>query len=383
MRSPSWLALATALLMFAQVAETLYSPALVSLAEGFAVDAADASLTLSLYFVAFAAGVLTWGRLCDRWGRRPALLTGLVLYTCAALAALLAISFAQLLLARIVAAFAAAAGSVVTQTALRDRHDGAELARVFSLIGACLALSPALGLITGAWLDRLSGYHGVLAGQLLMALLLLAWTWRGLPETRPTSLFTPTMANVLRRLLSDRHVLRASALVAVFNISVFSWYSLAPFVFERLGASQWMGYSGAALAFGSVLGARLNGRLLRRGINAGRLLRLACLLDLLAALAVLGLGDSLWTVVPMTLVLCAFAMAIPLVLGSALAAYGDCRGSAGALFGLFYYLQIGAGMLLAGACQALGATLFACAVAAWALAIGYEQPGRPLLHSRG
>lgn len=383
MLSHSWLALTTALLMFPQVAETLYSPALVSLAEAFAVSPAQASLTLSLYFVAFAVGVLVWGRACDLWGRRPAMLAGLLLYTGAALAALLAVDFSQLLMARIVAAFAAAVGSVVTQTVLRDRHAGPELARVFSLIGVCLALSPALGLISGAWLDRLFGYHGVLAGQLLMAALLLAWTWRDLPETRPAAQETPALGRVLWRLLRDRRVLLASALVAVFNISVFSWYSLAPFVFERLAASQWMGYSGAALALGSLLGARLNARLLQRGVATARLLRLACLLDLLAALALLGLGDSLWTVLAMALVMFAFAMAIPLVLGSALVDYADCRGTAGALFGLFYYLQIGAGLLLAGICQALGATLFACALAAWLLAIGYEQPGRALLHSRG
>ncbi len=383
MLSRSWLALATALLMFPQVAETLYSPALVSLAEAFAVSPAQASLTLSLYFVAFAAGVLAWGRASDLWGRRPAMLVGLLLYTGAALAALLAVDFSQLLVARVVAAFAAAVGSVVTQTVLRDRHAGPELARVFSLIGVCLALSPALGLVSGAWLDRLFGYHGVLAGQLLMAALLLAWTWRGLPETRPATQATPALGQVLQRLLRDRRVLLASALVAVFNISVFSWYSLAPFIFERLAAKQWMGYSGAALALGSLLGARLNARLLQRGVAMARLLRLACLLELLAALALLGLGDSLWTVLAMALVMFAFAMAIPLVLGSALVDYADCRGTAGALFGLFYYLQIGAGLLLAGACQAMGGTLFVCAMAAWALAIGYEQPGRALLHSRG
>ncbi|MBC7211159.1 MAG: hypothetical protein H5U33_13270 [Pseudomonas sp.] len=136
-------------------------------------------------------------------------------------------------------------------------------------------------------------------------------------------------------------------------------------------------------ALGSLLGARLNAWLLQRGVAMARLLRLACLLDLLAALALWGLGDSLWTVLAMALVMFAFAMAIPLVLGSALVDYADCRGTAAALFGLFYYLQIGAGLLLAGACQAMGGTLFVCAMAAWALAIGYEQPGRALLHSRG
>ncbi len=76
----SLLALAVALLMFPQIAETLYSPVLTDISEHFRVTAEQASLTLSLYFIGFAAGVLVWGRLCDTLGRRPALLLGLAVY---------------------------------------------------------------------------------------------------------------------------------------------------------------------------------------------------------------------------------------------------------------------------------------------------------------
>ncbi|MDR2306990.1 MAG: MFS transporter [Paucimonas sp.] len=377
MLSRSWLALATALLIFPQVAETLYSPALVSIAEAFSISAADASLTLSLYFVAFAVGVLAWGRLSDLRGRRAAMLAGLLLYSIAALAALLVTDFVQLLAARVVAAFAAAVGSVVTQTALRDRHHGAQLAQVFSLIGACLALSPALGLASGAWLDQAFGYRGVLAGQLAMALLLLAWAWFGLAESRPAFQAAPPISHILGRLLRDRRVHLASALVAVFNISVFSWYSLAPFIFERLGLGTWMGYSGLALAAGSLLGARLNACLLRHGSAPGRLLALACAIDLLATLGMLVMDEGIWLVVGMALVMLAFAMAIPVLLSSALVEYAECRGTAGALFGLYYYLLIGLGLLLVGAGQALRPTLAGCAVIACGLALGYRRGLKP------
>ncbi|MCE6982528.1 MFS transporter, partial [Pseudomonas frederiksbergensis] len=116
-----------------------------------------------------------WGRLCDLWGRRPALLAGLLLYSLASLAALLVTNFTGLLGARVVAAFAAAVGSVVTQTALRDVHGGAQLARVFSLIGIFLAISPAIGVLSGSLLTEAFGYRGVLTAQLLMALALLLW----------------------------------------------------------------------------------------------------------------------------------------------------------------------------------------------------------------
>jgi hypothetical protein len=50
-------------------------------------------------------------------------------------------------------------------------------------------------------------------------------------------------------MLQDRDIWRSTLLVALFNIALFSYYSLGPFVFQRLGLStQGFGYSGVILA---------------------------------------------------------------------------------------------------------------------------------------
>ena len=48
--------LAVALLMFAQLAQTLYSPALGDIGQAFAVEPERAGQTLSVYFLGFACG---------------------------------------------------------------------------------------------------------------------------------------------------------------------------------------------------------------------------------------------------------------------------------------------------------------------------------------
>ena len=126
---PRWLVVG--LMMFPQMVETLYSPVLTQIASQFGVSEGQASQTLSVYFLAFAVGVVCWGRLCDLVGRRPAMLAGLFTYGVGTLLALLASEFETLLLARVVSAFGAAVGSVVTQTMLRDSYQGSDLARVF------------------------------------------------------------------------------------------------------------------------------------------------------------------------------------------------------------------------------------------------------------
>ncbi|WP_339501291.1 MFS transporter [Pseudomonas silesiensis] len=369
MNSRNLLALAIALLMFPQIAQTLYSPALADIGQAFAVGPQQAAQTLSVFFLAFAFGVVVWGRLCDRIGRRPTMLIGLALYTGASILALSVGDFTALLAAQALAAFGAAVGSVVTQTLLRDRFKGAELAQVFSVMGIALAASPAIGLFTGASLVSAFGYRGVVGCLLLVASLLWLWCLRTLPETRPQNVTVPALFETLWRMLQDLDIWRSTLLVALFNIALFSYYSLGPFVFQRLGVSaQWFGYSGVILALGSGLGAWLNKRLLGRGYSGPRLIRLAAVSALLGGMGVWLMQDSVLLVVAMLLVVLAFGMAIPNILGSALVNYGDRLGTAGALFGLLYYLLIGGGLLLVGWSQALGETLMLCGALALLLA---------------
>ncbi|MXJ80294.1 MFS transporter [Klebsiella michiganensis] len=356
------LVLVTALLMFPQIAETIYSPALTDISARFSVSAPQAALTLSVYFIGFAIGVLLWGGFSDRYGRRPALLAGLGVYALGCLMALWATDFSLLLAARIVTAAGAATGSVVTQTVLRDCYHGRQLVGIFSFIGLALAVSPAVGVYIGGGLTALWGMRGVFSALALLAAALLLGCLALMPETRPQNLRRGPFLHVLRRMVGDTRIALAATLVAAFNVSLFSYYSLAPFLFARFDLDALtFGYSGMALAAGSLLGALLNHRLLRRNVSLGQILAIACILHLAGGVAVYMLRESIWFVAPVALVTLAWAMAIPLVLGSALSAYGDCRGTAGAFFGLFYYVLIGAGLLAAGWGQSLGASLLACA----------------------
>jgi MFS family permease len=329
-----------------------------------------AAQTLSVYFLGFALGVVVWGHLCDRIGRRPAMLGGLALYAAAMILGLNVDTFDALLAVQVLAALGAAVGSVVTQTLLRDRYQGAQLGQVFSVIGIALAASPAIGLFSGAALVRCLGYQGVLGGLLLLSLMLLVWCARSLPETLPVRLPAQSLSKTSWRMLKDPWIWRSSFLVATFNVALFSYYNLAPFQFERLGLNAALfGYSGVILALGSGLGAWLNKRLLAWGFNGNQLSAVAAMVLLIGGVSVQGLLDGRGFVVAMLLVVLAFGMAIPNVLGAALVRYADCLGTAGALFGLFYYLLIGGALMLAAWSQALGWTLIVCGVLAVCLTV--------------
>lgn len=362
------LALVILLLSFPQIVETLYSPALPMIAQAYRVSAGQAAQTLSLWFVAFAFGVVVWGRLCDLLGRRPTLLVGLALYALGAGWALVAGDFAQLLGARLLSAFGAAVGSIVTQTALRDSYHGAALARVFSWLGIALAVSPAVGMWLGQELVAVSGPRGVFAGLGLLAACLLGLGLAFWPETRAAEVPAASLRQTLRRMLGDHQVWRSAALVAIFNLAIFGFYQLGPFLFERL-ETTWLGFgeSGLALAAASLAGASVNAVLLRRGWSAERLLGMAVLLLTVGAAIVALCAASLSFLAGMAVIAGAYAVAIPNILAGALRCYADQLGTAGALFSMLYYNLLGAGLVVAGLGQRLDLLLLACAMGAWLL----------------
>ncbi|HDY8063684.1 MFS transporter [Vibrio vulnificus] len=350
------------LLMLPQVVETIYSPALTAISVSFAVPEHIAAQTLSVYFSAFAFGVVCWGILCDRWGRRPTMLLGLILYAGASLLAIVTDSFAVLMIARILSAFGIAVGSIVTQTMLRDAFQGEELAKVFSLMGLGIAISPVLGMLLGGQLVSLGGYRSVFIALFVAAMAVFTLALARLPETQQKRTSTALLP-LATKMVKDGEIWAAALLVALYNIALFAYYQLGGFAFVQLGHSaREFGYSGIVLGLATFCASYINKRLLARKVSQTTLLRFAATLFVLGSLGVFLCLNSIWFLLPMMSVVMAFGIAIPNVLSGALLHYREHAGSAGALFGLMYYLLIGFGLALAARVQHLGIVLVGCSL---------------------
>lgn len=336
---------------FPQISETIYTPSLPDITEQLHTSGNRIQLTLSIYFLGFAAGVFCWGRLSDFIGRRPSLLWGIAVYGIGSMGCYVSSSVEWLLVSRFIQAFGASTGSVVTQTILRESIPDDKRHGMFAQISAALAFTPAVGPLLGGWMDQWLGFRAVFMTLIVMSAAIYAYTWTSLPETRDAASMTKTSTlTVARRMLADGRIWAFGFLIGATNGILFSYYAEAPFIFiDFFGLkSGWFGLLGIGVALSSVMGAMLSKKLLSR-LAAETIIVWGCLTtaagaSLLVALAFIGLQSNVVSMagilVCLFILLLGVGLAIPNCLSLALVQYKDVVGTAGAVFGLGYYLLV-------------------------------------------
>ncbi|HRD98857.1 MAG TPA: multidrug effflux MFS transporter [Rubrivivax sp.] len=249
-------ALALSLLLGLQPVTTdVYLPALPMLTRALGASMSAAQLTMSALILAFGLGQMFWGPVADRVGRRPVLLTGLLLYTAASIGGALAGSIEALVMWRVLQGAAMAAAIVCARAIVRDLYEPVEGAQVMALALSGLGLIALAGPLVGGTAALWFGWRGALAVVAAVGGLTLAFiAWR-LPETLLHKNPHATRPGPLLRAWWDigRHpvFLAWGLLVGCTYGGLFTILAASSFVYmEVLGLSP-TAY-GAAMALGSL-----------------------------------------------------------------------------------------------------------------------------------
>lgn len=344
-------ALLIALVGFPQISETIYTPALPSVVSGLLTSPYMVELTLSIYFLGFAMGVLLWGTISDYRGRRFSMLSGLLIYGIGTFACANASSIEALLAWRFLQAFGASVGSVVTQAILRDAYEGKERAKLFSVMSGALCFSPAIGPLLGGFISEYLGWRANFFALTTVAFGLFFWAWNSLPETRPKMIQKSDLTRLVVRMMTSCNLWGHIFLIGATNGILFGFYQEAPFVFiEQLGMSPAQyGCFGLLIAGSTLVAARIsykNGQisLIQKGA--------VCVLlggVILTATVLTGAFNISISIVALFLIFLGVGLIIPNSLSHALKPYQETAGSAGSIFGGSYYLLIAGFTWLMGA----------------------------------
>lgn len=271
--------------------------ALPDIAATYGVTTAnDRQLVVIVYMLGFAGGQPIHGPLSDRFGRKPLLVVGLVIFALASLGAALAPSFEALLAFRALQGFGAAAPRVVAIAVVRDRFVGRDMARVMSFVMTIFITVPIVAPAIGEAIVIFGTWPWIFAVLFLAAAAGLAWAMLRLPETRPPEDRMPLTGAALWYALSavvgSRRTVGYTVGVGFVFGGLFSYVSSAQQIFvDVYGVGTLFplvfGAVAGVMALSSILNAKVVGRLGMRRVSHSALVGLVAI----SLLGVLGLGD--------------------------------------------------------------------------------------------
>jgi DHA1 family bicyclomycin/chloramphenicol resistance-like MFS transporter len=380
---PGWLILLGGLIAVGPLSIDMYLPGFPAMAAEFAHQPGRPEYTLAAFFVGMALGQLVYGPISDRFGRKPPLYLGLLLYTLASLGGALAGDLISLAAWRFIQALGGCAGIVVTRAVVRDRCDVRDSARAFSMLMLVMGVAPILAPLAGGWVVAHLGWRWIfwlLAG--FGALCLVAMHF-GLEESHDTRHAAPldwqhSLGDYLS-LLREPAFMGYSLSSGLAMAGFFTYLAGSPHILIGLYGipAERYGIVFGSNAFGFILASQLNAHLMRRMEPTGVLrrgLRTITLASVsLAVLAAFVPLPPLWLVLPLLLVIIAsLGFILPNANAAALATHGQLAGTASALIGsLQFGLATLSGMAV-GACQSqrlapMAILMAICILAAWAV----------------
>lgn len=332
------------------VTTDLYLPALPALSEGLQATVSKTQLTLSALLLSFGISQLIWGPLSDRFGRRPIMLAGLLVYTLAAAGGATASSIEMLVLWRALQGAAMGAGVMCARAIIRDLYAPESGARVMSKalsgLGVMACLSPPIG---GLLAETMGWRSALLAPALVGAMVLAVVFWRfeeTVPLKNPHALQFGALGRNWLAIVRHPSFIAYTLLDTASYCVLFTMLASSPFVFIKImGMSKALcGLAMFSVAFAYLCGTFLCRRWLPRYGVRKTLLRAGALSliggTLLGGLALAGVLSPWAILLPVYLVVLAHGVHQPCSQSGAVGPFPRAAGAASALSG--FVMMLGA-----------------------------------------
>lgn len=282
----------------------MYLPAVPHMTQVFDTSESVVNFTLVGFFFFMAVGILLFGPLSDKYGRKSMLLLGTGVYAIFSAACAIAPTIGFLIVARIVQALGAGCMMAVSTALIKDSFEKRTRDVVLAVVQAMAVIAPMLAPIVGAWIVTVSGWR--MTFWVLVAMAILCFTAvLLLQETIPAE--ERNKGSVLSSLGGlykvgkntgfSLFLLTVGVLSAPYMayISVCSYIYIDFFSLSETTYSYFFAVNSAAAILGPVAYLRLNAR-----IGAKSFMNIAVILSLVCGLLLIFFGS----IAPLVFLLC-------------------------------------------------------------------------------
>lgn len=215
----------------------IFIPGLPAMSQEFPEN--NVSLMLSVALLGFAIAQLFYGPLLDRFGRRPILLLGLLIYTLASAEIVLVNSFHLLIIGRFFQAIGACSATIAVFAIARDVCDKEKLVKTTSLLMAMIGISPITAPLLGSLLNNAWGWRAsfifLFGAGCCYTVLILCLLKETLLHKNPTAIGLKNIIVNYTKLIKIPNFMRY-CLTGGFSYGIlFSYFSLSTlFIIQQL-----------------------------------------------------------------------------------------------------------------------------------------------------
>lgn len=265
---PSWLVLMALLTALGPLAVDMYLPAFPQIALDLNTAEGNVERTLASYLFGLALAQLFYGPIADRFGRKPPLLFGLLLFSIASIAVSFSNNIEHLTFWRMVQAFGGASGFVIPRAVIRDQLETRDAAKALSMIMLIMGAAPILAPILGAQILLFADWRFIFHIMTACCLGLLIAATFSMKETLAKQNIIPlrpkTILKNYKELLQHRSFFFYSLTAAFGSAGMFAYISGAPRVFISAYEvpTEWFGALFGINAFCLILASQIGARLL-------------------------------------------------------------------------------------------------------------------------
>lgn len=233
--------LLAALVAFGPLSIDMYLPSLPLIAENLGAQASQVQSSISAFLVGLFFGMLFYGPLSDKYGRRKLLVGGILLYLVTSLACFMASSAEQLVIARFLQALGAAAASVLARAIVRDIFPIRDAAKVLSIMHLVTMIATLLAPLVGGYLILIAGWRSIFLVLFVFAAIILFFTLQKIPETHHGASRNASLLSVFRaygQILFSPLALGYILCMSLTFAGMFAYITASPFVYiEFFGVS--------------------------------------------------------------------------------------------------------------------------------------------------
>ena len=317
-------------------------PTIESFAQLYQAPYSTVQFIISAYLLGLASSMPLVGFLSDKIGRRPVLISGLILFVIASIFCSTTDSLNSLIFWRVIQGIGASVCSVMARAMIRDVSNASETARSLSRVTAIMGISPMIAPVIGGIGYQIFGNpNGIFIITAAIGILVLTAILLLLPETRNAALVESTSkepwSDKYRYLLGSKVFVGSSLIYAFTTGAFFAILAVASTVFYNdLGIdSAGFGFIWSGLTILYTVSAFMAGTLSSK-YGLMKVLLFGVLLNVIAGLLFYSLVKVfdvtlISVIVPLVIMFFAHGYIVPMSLAQAVSARPEIAGSSSGL----------------------------------------------------